>query len=199
MQRPLVLLFALACGKSDRDERNTNGMIEVGFAFKATDGQFAKIEVGEIKRAMADAGEPKASVSAIETTVEAKRVPTILVRTDLRNELRPDGHATAKEKAAAELQSRNAGSIKKVAWSGNRMFVRATEPIAVEDVRAIFAAQGLELTQHQATEDSGTEEHSATFTIAGPELGYERAIERRLAGVDAIVLSIEMVGPTSRR
>jgi preprotein translocase subunit SecF len=91
--------------------------------------------------------------------------------------------------------------LQKVSWSGDRLFVRSTQPLAEADVASALKPFELELKPTEAvqakinaTPNEDTGEYNASFAVYGLDRQYETALEKAFGNVDIQVKQSEGVG-----
>lgn len=173
----LVLLAACGGGGEHRPDISRTGATELEYTLTAP------IDPAAAKRTLQEAG--------LEVYwVELSPSGDLIVQVPLQ---RPD--PAAQEAAIAAVRARFGAAIEKVAWAGNRLYLRSNTALPEADLRA--ALIGFEVTHIDAYPDPELGEIEITVSVAGPEVRYERAIEARLP-VTSPPVTVESVGPQKR-
>lgn len=176
------------------------GGTEVIYAFRdpADPSKYLKPDAGAVRAALSAAGEEGFDVSEMSWTDGKVAVTGMVVKT-------PRFSALSKEqadKAVAAFQAQFADKqLEKVAWSGERLFVRSKASFAGVDVAAAFTAAGLEVkpwteedTARYGHPDEGTGEYNATFAVWGIDRQLGQVLEKALGGAKVSVVQSYGVG-----
>lgn len=204
-----VLLMAAAIGslfvnKSVRGEYmnwtiDFKGGTEIIYAFrnKATH-DYVKVDPGKVREALKSAGEEGFDASEIDWDEQDKHVEGMIIRTPRFSALRPEVRSKAMEDFEKKFTDRNIG---KATWSGDRLFVRSTKPIANQEAAPVFAAAGLELkpwapdeAQRFAQPDEGTGDFNQQFAMWGIDRQFQQLIGGKLDNTEVIVANSYGVG-----
>jgi preprotein translocase subunit SecF len=158
------------------------GGTEMIFAFEDGEGNPVDVEPGVVRKALSDAGKTGFAVSNFSWSAEGPDgnpvdVHGMLVRT-------PDFGAVPKAEqdriAAAFIEAFKDTGVLKAAWSGDRMFVRASGPIAWDAAEAFFEKNNQKLRPWSAESAEafaqpaeGTEEYNMQFAVRGLDAQYQ--------------------------
>jgi len=204
-----ILLMAGAIGslfinKSVRGEYmnwtiDFKGGTEIIYAFrnKATH-DYVKVDPGKIRQALQSAGEEGFDASEIDWDEQDKHVEGMIIRTPRFSALKPEARTKAMEDFEKKFADRNIG---KATWSGDRLFVRSTKPIANQEAAPTFAAAGLELkpwapdeAQRFAQPDEGTGDYNQQFAMWGIDRQFQQQLSNKLDNTEVIVANSYGVG-----
>jgi preprotein translocase subunit SecF len=202
----VVVLFV---NKSQRGEfmnwtTDFKGGTEIVLSFKdKATGAYKKEPVGTIRDTFHQAGEDGLEIGDMtynEETAEGREISVdgMVVKTPRFSALKPEVAESARQSFETAFADRELG---KVAWSGDRLFVRSKKGIKNEEVATVFAAAGLELKPWSPKEmalyghaDEGTGDISSVFTAWGLDRQYEQMLEKALPETDVIVVQSAGVG-----
>jgi len=177
------------------------GGTEIVFAMVDKDhpDTYVRPDPAKVRKAINDAGGHGDDVSDMSWhNAQGTNVQGMMIRTPrfgALTEKQRQGTVVAIEQAFADR------GLQKVAWSGDRLFVRSTQPIAEENVGKVLGEHGLELKATEAgqaklnaTPNEDTGEYNATFTVRGLDRQYELSMEKELGNVDVQVIQATGVG-----
>lgn len=176
------------------------GGTEVIYAFRdpADPSKYLKPDAGAVRAALSAAGEDGFDVSEMSWTDGKAAVTGMVVKTPRFSALSKD----QADKTVAAFQAQFADKqLEKVAWSGERLFVRSKASFAGVDVAAAFTAAGLEVkpwteedTARYGHPDEGTGEYNATFAVWGIDRQLGQVLEKALGGAKVSVVQSYGVG-----
>lgn len=198
MPRRLALyavVSAAACGGSDdRPDYDRTGAIEVILAFRgvATPATFTSPDPAEVRRVLVDAGQRDITIERMQVRVDDAMRPALRVMVAFAEWPPP----TAREEAVVAIKRQWPDVVTKVAWAGNRLFIRSTQAIDQARLRAIL--DGLDIVVLDAISadvDAELGEHQTVAKIGFTDVRIERALEARMPDTDVVVTSTLMVGP----
>jgi preprotein translocase subunit SecF len=177
------------------------GGTEIVYAFtdKADPTKYVKVDAGKARSALEQAGDSAADISDyVYEDEQGREIPGMTVRTPKFGALNPEQEQAATEAILGKFADRG---VQKVSWSGDRVFVRSTQLVAEEDVKAVLAETGLELkpvdpdqAKINVVPNEDTGEYNATFTVYGLDRQFELALEETLGDVDAHIVQAHGVG-----
>jgi preprotein translocase subunit SecF len=176
------------------------GGTEITYSFKTQGTKtFTSVDPHATRQALKDGGEDGFEVSDMSFTDDSgATVRGVIVRTPRFSAVKPEQIAKAQSSFEAAFKDRE---LEKVAWSGDRLFVRSKKAIGSTEAAAPFASAGLELKPWLPDEeklyihaDEGTGEFNQIFTIWGIDRQLERVLEKGLKNVDATPIQSYAVG-----
>ncbi len=177
------------------------GGTEMVLAFhdKADPTKYVDVDAAKVREAL-DASGAEGFELSDRSWKDASQVtvPGMMVRTPRFGAITPEQQTKATEAIESTF---NEKGIQKVSWSGDRVFIRANQMIAEDQMASVLAGAGLELKPTEggqaklnATANEDTGEYNASFTVHGIDKQYEIAIETALPDVDVRVESSYGVG-----
>jgi len=204
-----ILLMAIAIGslflnKARHGEYmnwtiDFKGGTEIIYAFKnKVTHAYAKVDPGNVREALAKAGEEGFDVSEIDWEEQDKQVEGLIVRTPRFSALKPEAEAKASEDFQKKFADRDIG---KASWSGDRLFVRSKKPITNQEAAPVFAGAGLELKPWAPDEalrfgqaDEGTGDVNQQFAMWGLDRQFQQLLESKLDNTEVVVAQSYGVG-----
>jgi hypothetical protein len=197
MRMLLITAAAVACSGSGEDGRpdyRRTGVMEMVFTFSSTGADRTPrpvvVRPSDLRPALANAGDPDAELMATRMEIDGRTVDAILVRVPLHD----DDRGLRRQQAQVAISQRYGDRITRISWAGDRLFIRASAALPADQIHKLLESAGLEVSRLEAP-SGDLDLYPYVFTVRGPEVAYERAIERSLPGIDAVVASVASVGP----
>lgn len=175
----------------------------VAFFDESQPGKHVEVEAGKVRQALQDAGVGSFDVSAFSWTDEEDGRPItakgVMIRTPQYGALDPEEAETVRDAFFDHVGGDEV--ILSASWSGDRLYVRATQPLSHAEAETFFAEHGLDLKEWDAVQkeryavsEEGTGEYNMQFAVWGLDRQFMTALESQIEGINAQAVQVYGVG-----